>query len=70
MMYRITTCYETVYTHETDVKIEYTDDRLQALRAFGIYLENPEVVKACIEVVNSEKRALGTGKIIAVYNPR
>ena len=70
MIYRITTCYETVYTHETDVKIEYTDDRLQALRVFGIYLENPEVVKACVEIVNSNKCALCSGKIIAVYNPR
>ena len=67
MRYRVVTKFETLYTKETEVKIEYTTDFKSALNAYIIYIEHPEVVFCTIE-------QLGPGsseyvhKIIAAFN--
>ena len=69
MIYRISVNFETMYTKEKSSKIEYTDDRSAAIRAFSIYIENPEVVNCYVDripKVNYNR----VGKIILAYNPR
>lgn len=64
--YRVTTQFETIYTHEKESKIEYTDDRAAALRTFAIYIENPEVRFCAIDIpVFKDDYKIGT--IIASY---
>ena len=67
MKYRITTRFETLYTHEIETKVERTNDLQAALGAYIIYIENPEVVFSCIDRIGDNDQV---GKIIAAYNPR
>lgn len=64
-MYRLTIHFETLYTHEKEQKIEYTESRDSALRAFSIYIENPEVKFCSIDIVSKENDFCK--KIIACY---
>lgn len=65
--YRVTTKFETLYTHELESKVEYTDDFQAALGAYIIYIENPECIFSCVDLVGKG----GTSKkIIAAFNPR
>ena len=65
--YRLVTIFETLFTHERETKVEYTADKAGAVRAYGIYLENPEVVFCTLEAVTNHDLPKA-GKIIAIYN--
>ena len=64
-MYRVTIHFETIYTHEKEQKIEYIDSRDQALRAFTIYMENPETRFCSVDIVYKINDIVH--KIIACY---
>ena len=65
--YRVTTKFETLYTHETESKVEYTSDFQAALGAYIIYIQNPETVFCSIDVVGANNSCK---KIIAAFNTK
>lgn len=66
MTYCVATTFETVYTHEIEHKVEYTDDRARAIGAYCVYLENSEVTECYLIKVPYEGYT-GKGKMIAAY---
>lgn len=67
MKYRVVTHFETLYTHEKEEKVEYTDDRMKAIYGFELYIENPEVKFCSVDIVNKEGDPCK--KIILCYAP-
>ena len=63
--YRISTVFETLYTHEKETKIEITRDFQAALNCYIIRIENPEVTFCSIDVMGENE---SVGKIIAAFN--
>lgn len=67
MKYRVTACFETIYTHETETKVEITDDYSAAIGAYIIYIENPETRFCSVDIVGAHNEPK---KIIAAFNGR
>lgn len=65
-MYRIVTKFETIYTHEQESKIEFTNDLASAKRIFALYMKNPEVILCSIDIAPKHDDDTKL-KIIAVY---
>lgn len=63
--YRITTTFETLYTHERETKIEITDNFSAALNCYILRIENPETIFCSIDVMEEND---AVGKIVAAYN--
>ena len=63
--YRITTVFETLYTHETETKIEITNDFSAALSCYIIRIENPETTFCSIDIMGENNSVKA---IVAAFN--
>lgn len=63
--YRVITKFETLYTHETETKIEITNDFSAALNCYIIRIENPETTFCSIDVMGENETV---GQIVAAFN--